>query len=100
MSRTRNHCIRFSEDEWQEIRERATRCGLSFGGYLRQLGLGFTPREHPAALDSEAAYQLARMGNNLNQIARAANSGIPVPESEIRALVLRIDDAVEKLKCQ
>jgi hypothetical protein len=100
MSRTRIHCIRFTEAEWLEIKERATSCGKPFGNYLRQLGLGFTPQQRPAALDSAAIYQLSRLGNNLNQIARKANSGIPVPESEIRALVLRIDDTVEKLKCR
>jgi len=100
MNKTRIHCIRFTEAEWQEIHGRALRCGKSFGGYLRQVGLGFTPQERPTALDSKVIYHLTRTGNNLNQIARKANSGIPVPESEIRSLLDRIESVVETLRCR
>lgn len=47
---------------------------------------------------------LAGVANNLNQLARAHNAGVDVPEAELRAVLakirelgLRIDKAVERL---
>jgi hypothetical protein len=65
------------------------------------------PNEHRDALVDELAAlrtQLARVGNNLNQLTRAANSGM-VPHLEelapvlarVRGVVHRIDQAADAL---
>lgn len=68
-------------DEYSAIQERARRCGLSAGAYLRACALGDSgPRAKRAPpvhreLLGEALASLNRVGNNLNQIAKQLNSG-------------------------
>jgi hypothetical protein len=100
MNKTRIHCIRFTEAEWSLIHDRAQRCGQSFSAYLRQVGLGAIPRQKPGAVEEKVLYHLARVGNNLNQIARKANSGIPVPESEIREALKQHLEVLEAFRCR
>jgi hypothetical protein len=97
MNRTRRHTIRFTPAEWDLINDRAHSCGLSFGTYLRQVGLGSIPRERRNVAQRQVRFQLLRVGNNLNQIARHLNSGMPLPESEIRQCLTRLDALLEDI---
>lgn len=99
MNKTHIHSVRFTETEWNFIRERAQLCGKSFGAYLRESGLGAVPRQKAGAVEEKVLYHLARVGNNLNQIARKANSGIPIPESEIREALRQHKEIMEALQC-
>ena len=67
--RTRTVGVRVTEAEAEELRERAQATRLSMGAYLRWRGLG--PQVRIAAEPRE----LNRIGVNLNQMARAFNSG-------------------------
>ena len=60
--------IRLTETEWNELQQRKTK---SLAGWLRDLGLGAAPI---AQADPELIRHVARIGSNLNQIARHANT--------------------------
>ena len=70
-------------EEHAEITAKAKAAGLSAGGYLRACALGRvtpgTQRRAPADREmmEEAIAELRRVGNNINQIARAANMNEP-----------------------
>ena len=60
--------IRLTETEWNELQQRKTK---SLAGWLRDLGLGAIPIRQA---DPDLIRHLARIGSNLNQIARHANT--------------------------
>ncbi len=97
--------IRLSDEEHAVIDEAAERAGLVIGSFARQTLLGApAPRQvrRPAVERRELARllgELGKIGGNLNQLAKAANSGVIVYEGEIddaRAAILEMRDAVLK----
>lgn len=83
--------IRLSQDERAVVEAAAERAGLSVGSYARQTLLGApTPRQvrRPPVERKELVKLLAelgKIGSNLNQIAKAVNSGSLVYTGEIDA---------------
>ena len=57
------------------LHRRALACGMTLSAYLRQVALGTIPRARPSQVQLEAVYHLARIGNNLNQLTKAAHLG-------------------------
>lgn len=77
MSDERRTCIlpvRVSPGERRRLKERAHFCGLPLSTYVRQTALGARPRQRRRRLEQDAIHQLARVGNNLNQLTRSANA--------------------------
>lgn len=68
-NRTREITIRVTDDELQKLHQRKTDTTLA--GWLRGLGLGATPIKQA---DPNMVRALGRMGSNLNQIAKHANT--------------------------
>ena len=60
--------ISLTETEWSELQQRKTK---SLAGWLRDLGLGAVPIRQA---DPDLIHHIARIGSNLNQIARHANT--------------------------
>ena len=54
--------------------ERAAECGKGISTYMREVALGSVPRARPRRVEQQAIHQLARIGNNLNQLAYVANA--------------------------
>lgn len=81
--------IRLSEAERAELERRAKLAGLSIGSYCRQQALG-TPGPRPRRatptpdieLLARTYADLNRIGNNLNQIARALNEIALIGDTE------------------
>ena len=95
--RTRTIGVRVTEVEAEELRERAQAARLSVGAYLRRRGLG--QRVRMAAerrLGAAELRELNRIGVNLNQMARAMNSGTGAP-AETREAVERVGELVAAL---
>ena len=74
----RRMTIRFTEDQFESIEGEALNVGVTPSAYVRQLALSRDVTiEHPVVLDASdirpAVVQLARIGNNLNQIAHWLN---------------------------
>lgn len=73
--------VRFSPDELGRLEKAADDAGLSRGAYLRACGLGDpgprATRKPPVAKQELVRIlgQLGKIGSNVNQIARAINSG-------------------------
>ncbi|HIS87120.1 MAG TPA: plasmid mobilization relaxosome protein MobC [Candidatus Caccenecus avistercoris] len=74
--RTRNIKKQFwlNDEENQKLRKKARVTGLSEADLLRFLINDFLPKEKPSQEFYEAIKQLRAIGNNLNQIAKKANS--------------------------
>ena len=72
--RTIRTTVRLSPQEHQALKERATDCGRQISTFMRESALGAIPRQRQPRIEREAVHQLARVGNNLNQLARAANT--------------------------
>jgi len=80
-ARTANLTIRFTPEERAAVDEAAVRAGLTAGSHARAVLLGApAPRQvrRPTVERRELARllgQLGHVGGNLNQLAKAANSG-------------------------
>lgn len=93
-NRMRNNRIqvRLNDDELAYFDYNLEQTGLSREAYLRQLILGKTPKTKEVnEANQNILAQLYGIGNNLNQIARLANS-LKVINVE------RYDEAVEEFK--
>jgi hypothetical protein len=103
--RTRILPIRLSDEERAVVETAAERAGLAAGSYARQALLGApAPRQvrRPPVERRELVRllgEVGKIGSNLNQLARAANSGELVPNAEIDAALaglMTVRDAILK----
>jgi Bacterial mobilisation protein (MobC) len=89
LRRTSHITIRLSADERIALDEASARAGLMTGSYVRQrIFDGPTPRQvrRPQVEREELARilgELGKIGSNLNQLAKASNSGVAVYHHEI-----------------
>ena len=89
--------VRVTEAEAEELRERAQAARLSMGAYLRRRGLGQRVRiVAERRLGAAELRELNRIGVNLNQMARAMNSGAAAPAGT-REAVERVSELVARL---
>jgi Mobilization protein NikA len=98
--------LRLSEQEYQELTAAAATVNITLAGYVARAALAAAVEQIPPdAFESLLAVMrlhgdVARVGNNVNQIARALNSGGAVPSpsieaalAELRALMQHLDNA-------
>ena len=72
--RRRQVLVRVTEDELTSWRSKASAAGVPLSELVRQaMGRTLTWTAAPADVERERTRQLARLGSNLNQIARWAN---------------------------
>ena len=96
--RTRTIGVRVTEAEAEELQERGQAARLSMGAYLRRRALGQRVRTTTARrLGAAELRELNRIGVNLNQMARALNSGAVSSPAETQAAVERVGELVAKL---
>ena len=90
-----------TEEERDAINKKAAEAGLSAAGFLRACALNKvtarTKRRPPVDREilEKAIAELRRVGNNINQIARAANMNEP---TEAGLLAAALDDYAETLQ--
>lgn len=92
--RLKNIKIRLNQSEYEQIKKRQT--GKTFAGWLRQVALGIVPI-HQA--DSELVRNLGRIGSNLNQLAKHANTQKMLDQNvlnEITAIRLMMHKLIEQ----
>ena len=95
--RTRTVGVRVTEAEAEELQERAQGARLSIGAYLRRRGLGQRVRmATDRRLGAAELRELNRIGVNLNQMARAMNSGAASPAGT-RETVEQVSELVARL---
>lgn len=73
-NRTVDLHIRLTEEEASELKRKAKLCRITQSSLIRILLNGYEPRQAPDERFYEAMRQLSAIGNNLNQLARKANS--------------------------
>jgi len=66
--------VRFSPEELAQVRETARALGLTLSAFIRAACLGEKLRPKPGRVTRDAIHQLARVGNNLNQLTHWANT--------------------------
>ena len=96
--RRRTVGVRVTEAEAAELQERAQAARLSLGAYLRRRALGQRGRiAAELRLGAAELRELNRIGVNLNQMARALNSGAVPSPAETQEEVERVGELVAKL---
>ena len=96
--RRRTIGVRVTEAEEAELRERAQAARLSLGAYLRRRALGQRVRSAvERRLGAAELRELNRIGVNLNQMARALNSGAVSSPAETQEVVEQVGELVAKL---
>jgi len=73
MKRTRQVNIRVNEEEYDVLASNASMAGMTVSEYVRKRALGRPVKAVPCRFDAEAVLELARIGSNLNQLARLGN---------------------------
>ena len=92
--------LRASRDErarWQAL---AAARGMSLSELIRSRldGTRLRARREPPAVAPDLLRELARIGNNLNQLARAANRREPVTATAMLARLIEIDRELAALR--
>lgn len=63
-----------NDEENKRLKQNAKKTGLNESAYIRNLIMGYKPKEQPTENMYEIIKQLKLVGINLNQIARKANA--------------------------
>lgn len=90
--------IRVCQQEYEKLEKHALEAGyLNVAQYLRESGLTRKQITSPSTKQKEKnqwLYEINRIGNNVNQIARHLNQG-QVPDEEMLMLLLQIQDMAQ-----
>lgn len=95
--------LRLTKDVQDSLRAEAAARNLTMAGLTRTLLASHAKAQaptlpHKKGPTKQALHQLARIGNNLNQLARQANAGyVAVTEQEIRAALDVVNAAAARL---
>ena len=90
--------IRFSDEEWAVIVDRARLCGRAPARYVRETALGAVPRATRTQATAPVIHQLGRLGNQLRQLAaRLAERGELASATEISQTLGEILTVVRQL---
>ena len=76
-------CLRLNADEAQKLITNAKACGLTRTAYLRRLLNGYDLKPRPSAEMEALRTEIHQIGNNINQIARVANTCGYVRQSDL-----------------
>lgn len=79
--------LRLNEEEHQHLKTQAYTAGFSVEQYLRNLIAGETMKPRPKSEMAEIKRQLAAIGNNINQIAKIANTYQRIRQTDVEYIV-------------
>lgn len=93
--RSKSLNVRFTVSEWERVEARAAEAGrppreLARDALLTGRMVASAPRE-AARADAELSGQIARIGNNLNQVVRALNEAKAAGQLDIVTLRMSVD---------
>lgn len=99
-NRRRNHAVllRFSADEMDFLRKKMHEAGIqNREAYLRKMALdGYIVRQDYSVLKG-MIHELNRIGNNLNQMTKIANTYGDIDQSELKNIEKGIDRIWQQL---
>ena len=79
--------LRLNEEEHKHLKMMALMTDFSIEQYLRNLIMGEAMKPRPKTEIAEIKRQLAAIGNNVNQIAKIANTYDRVRQSDVEYIV-------------
>lgn len=79
--------LRLNEEEHKHLKMMALMTGFSIEQYLRNLIMGEVMKPRPKTEIAEIKRQLAAIGNNVNQIAKIANTYDRVRQTDVEYIV-------------
>jgi len=84
--------VRVNASEWDQLQVKASSMGMSPAQWLRHAALArMLPRRPAPELNRRAYADLARVGSNVNQLAKASNEGrIPEQSGELLRELLEL----------
>lgn len=95
--RTIKKSFRFTQREWTQIEEKCKQADITSTLYFQQIAVtGKTASRNCHKEIKELTMQIAKIGNNLNQIARQLNSGKSTDLSILQTL-LRIEKSLQEV---
>lgn len=97
-SRTKKLSLRLSEKEYKRITRRAKSCGLTKSAYVRQLIVGYEPRDSPPADYFAMTRELKEIGNNMNQLAFVANATGLIDEAAYYENVIYLRNSLRRVE--
>ncbi len=86
MAKDKRVTIRFTDDEYNQLKEKADELGISLSTYIRKKTLGNRERISTKC-DKKLLYEINRIGNNLNQIAKHCNTIGTIDKFVLKELV-------------
>ena len=97
---TKGALVRLTNDEHMRLTALAKKAGLSFSRFLVESGLtGQAPTNEDRIQRERAIVQIARVGNNLNQIARQLNAQRgALSLSDIAETLEEVQTALERIE--
>ena len=98
MKRKPRFCLRLTDSEHQYIKIQAEKAALKTEPYVRALALGYEVKPRPPNEYAALLRTLAGMGNNINQIAKIANTKGNISRKEVQHALQLINQAWERVK--
>jgi len=92
LPKTIRKTIRFSDEEFAEIEQKINEHNISFSEFARSAILR---KKIKTKLTTDYIFQLQKIGNNLNQIAKNLNKKTDIPNSEILKVLIEIKNGIE-----
>lgn len=86
------------DEENKRLKQNAKKAGLNESAYIRNLIMGYKPKEQPTENMYEIIKQLQLVGINLNQIARKANALDIVDAPFYRKVYAKWSELAEDIK--
>ena len=87
--------VRLSQKEKSFLKKQADLCGLKMEPYIRRLIAGKEVKPLPTEELLNIYKELNYIGNNINQIARAANAEQNITSDKITEAVKMVDDIMD-----
>ena len=88
--------VRLTKDEFCDLTKKARKAGLTTGAFVRMAIAGQEIREAPSVDVSILIREIRRVGSNINQILKIANSNGLLEVPDLR-MALEENRAVEKM---
>lgn len=88
----------FNKEEATMLKKKSKKVGVNESTLIRDLVMGFEPKEKPDERFYDSLKQLRSIGNSFNQLAAKANALNFIDEIEYKKEKKKIDDIIIKLK--
>ena len=88
----------FNKEEATILKKKAKKVGVNESTLIRNLVMGFEPKEKPDERFYDSLKQLRSIGNSFNQLAAKANALDLIDEVEYKKQKKKLDDIIIKLK--